>query len=410
MSRIDGLIARHCPDGVAYRPLGDVGQFVRGSGLQKKDFVDDGFPCIHYGEIYTYYGTTARRTKSFVTPELAGTLKQAQPGNLVVTTTSENIADVCTAVAWLGESPVAIGGHACVYRHDLDPLYVAHWFKSERFQAEKRRFVSGTKVKDIKASDLARIRIPVPPLAVQKEIGRVLDEMEQLQAVLEQEVRTREVQGQALMSRITARDAGPSVEHGYRQVRLGDVGRLWVDPVTVEPTDEYVNLGVRWYGQGVFARPPKKGSEIKGSTLYRVRPGQFMFNRMFVVEGSFGVVPEMLGDGVVSGEFPRYELDRSQILPEWLTLHLLQPKSLQRIEAEVTGVERGSTKSRRRWKEEQFEEFVIDLPPLRKQEEVVRAMAAVAELQEQLRQELDARRRQLGFYRDRLLSLPERVA
>lgn len=41
MSRIDDLIARVCPDGVELEPLGDVGQFVRGNGLQKKDFVEE---------------------------------------------------------------------------------------------------------------------------------------------------------------------------------------------------------------------------------------------------------------------------------------------------------------------------------------------------------------------------------
>ena len=64
MSRIDDLIARHCPDGVEYQALGQVGEFIRGNGLQRKDFVDDGFPCIHYGQIYTYYGTSTRTTKS----------------------------------------------------------------------------------------------------------------------------------------------------------------------------------------------------------------------------------------------------------------------------------------------------------------------------------------------------------
>ena len=42
-------------------------------------------------------------TKSFISPELAARLKQAETGDLVVTTTSENIEDVCTAVAWQGD-------------------------------------------------------------------------------------------------------------------------------------------------------------------------------------------------------------------------------------------------------------------------------------------------------------------
>ena len=55
MSRIDDLINDFCPNGVEYRALSEVGTFVRGGGLQKVDFVESGFPCIHYGQFYTFY-------------------------------------------------------------------------------------------------------------------------------------------------------------------------------------------------------------------------------------------------------------------------------------------------------------------------------------------------------------------
>lgn len=54
MSKLDELIAELCPDGVEYKALKEVCELVRGNGLQKADFADDGLPCIHYGQIYTY--------------------------------------------------------------------------------------------------------------------------------------------------------------------------------------------------------------------------------------------------------------------------------------------------------------------------------------------------------------------
>ena len=44
---------------VEWKPLGDenIGKFIRGGGLQKKDFTEFGIGCIQYGQIYTYYGT-----------------------------------------------------------------------------------------------------------------------------------------------------------------------------------------------------------------------------------------------------------------------------------------------------------------------------------------------------------------
>lgn len=56
---------------VVWLPLGEIGQFIRGNGLQKKDFIETGFPAIHYGQIYTKYGLSADETFTYISEELA---------------------------------------------------------------------------------------------------------------------------------------------------------------------------------------------------------------------------------------------------------------------------------------------------------------------------------------------------
>lgn len=65
---------------VEWKTLGEVGELIRGNGLQKKGFTETGVPAIHYGQIYTYYGTFTTETKSFVYPELAKTLRKVDTG------------------------------------------------------------------------------------------------------------------------------------------------------------------------------------------------------------------------------------------------------------------------------------------------------------------------------------------
>lgn len=185
MNRIDKLIQNLCPDGVEYKTLGQVGEFTRGSGLQKADLRDEGFPAVHYGQIHTFYGVYATETKSFTDPEIAAKLRHAQPGDLLIATTSEDDDAVAKATAWLGETGVALSGDAYIYRHNLDPKYMAYFFQSTSFQDQKRRFISGTKVRRLSGASLEKIRIPVPPLEVQREIVRVLDKFTQLEAELE---------------------------------------------------------------------------------------------------------------------------------------------------------------------------------------------------------------------------------
>ena len=79
MSRIDRLIAELCPDGVEFKPLGDIGTLVRGNGMPKADFTEEGVGAIHYGQVYTRFGTWTDHTISFVAPEKAARLAKVDP-------------------------------------------------------------------------------------------------------------------------------------------------------------------------------------------------------------------------------------------------------------------------------------------------------------------------------------------
>ena len=127
--------------GVVKVTLGDICEIIRGNGLQKKDFVETGIPCIHYGQIYTYYGLSTKTTKSFVSPEVANKLKKAQTGDVIVATTSENDADLCKSVVWLGDSQVSISGDSLVLRHEQVPKYIGYYLQCECFQEQKAKFI-----------------------------------------------------------------------------------------------------------------------------------------------------------------------------------------------------------------------------------------------------------------------------
>lgn len=176
MSRIDDLIAEYCPNGVERKPLGAIAKLYRGNGLQKKDFTDKGIGCIHYGQIYTRYDTFTSQTISFVDKKLADKLLKVHPNDLIVTATSENLEDVCKAVAWLGGSDIVTGGHSIVVRHHQNAKYLSYYFQTLDFFQRKRAYVHGTKVMEIKKDDLAKIVVPVPPLPVQKEFNRIVSE------------------------------------------------------------------------------------------------------------------------------------------------------------------------------------------------------------------------------------------
>jgi len=167
---------------VEWKALGEVGEFVRGNGLQKKDFTESGVGCIHYGQIYTYYGTCTYKTKSFVSPEFAKKMRKARKGDLIIATTSENVEDVCKTVVWLGEEEICISGETYIFKHKQNPKYLAYYLQTPRFFDFKKQNVTGTKVIRLHGDKLEKFKIPIPPLAEQERIVAILDKFDALVA------------------------------------------------------------------------------------------------------------------------------------------------------------------------------------------------------------------------------------
>ena len=160
--------------------LGEVGEFVRGGNFQKKDFLDSGFACIHYGQIYTHYGIWADKTKTFISPELAKKQKIANKNDIVMAITSENVEDVCKCTAWLGDEPVAVGGHSTIIKHNQNAKFLSYYFHSNYFANFKPKIAQGVKVMEVYPKNLAKVEIPLPPLDEQERIVRILDSLNEL--------------------------------------------------------------------------------------------------------------------------------------------------------------------------------------------------------------------------------------
>jgi type I restriction enzyme, S subunit len=181
-------------EGWVAAPLAKAGTLTRGRRFVKSDYVKSGLGCIHYGQIYTDYGASATRTVTYLPESFRGSMRLAQPGDVVIAGTSENIEDVGKAVAWLGSDDVAVHDDCFIFRHDLDPKFVSYFFASPLFQHQKRRLTSETKVVRVSAANLNKIVMPVPPRDEQERISGMADAMDAQVAALHLEsARLRDV-------------------------------------------------------------------------------------------------------------------------------------------------------------------------------------------------------------------------
>ena len=81
----------------------------------KADIVESGTPCIHYGELYTKYGTWAKRAHSYLDPKLASRLRTASPGDVIFvpvktqsTSVWAKIREISTILFQVGVSAAAL--------------------------------------------------------------------------------------------------------------------------------------------------------------------------------------------------------------------------------------------------------------------------------------------------------------
>ncbi|WP_448810375.1 restriction endonuclease subunit S [Agromyces bauzanensis] len=176
----DAMLALQGDTEATWTALGEVGEFIRGKRFTKSDYVDSGLGCIHYGQIYTDYGTVATDTLAYVPMEMKPRLRLARRGDLVIAATSENVDDVCKAVAWLGDDDVAVHDDCYIFRHSLDPTFASYLFQSKSFQDQKLQYVSEGKVVRVSGANMAQIRVQVPSRAEQERIVAALNTFDAL--------------------------------------------------------------------------------------------------------------------------------------------------------------------------------------------------------------------------------------
>ena len=173
---------------------GEFAEMIKGNGVQKVDFVEEGFGCIHYGQIYTHYGSFTYTTNKFVSKETFEKARKASKGDIIMTDTSENVEDICKSVAYLGEDDIAVSNHALIIKHNQNPKFLSYSTLTKSFFNQKRKVVVGVKVSGIKPEHLAQIKIYLPSLKEQQRIVSILDTFEVSIANLEAQLALREKQ------------------------------------------------------------------------------------------------------------------------------------------------------------------------------------------------------------------------
>ena len=172
MNRLEELIQQYCPDGVEYVRLGDVVQVCRGTRVVKSQLTDEGYPV--YQNCLTPMGcfkhTNCPKGTTFI---ICG----GAAGNVGYTEEDCWAADDCEYIEC---------SHSILNRY----VYFCLMSKQHYLLSKVRK----ASIPRLSPSVIKDLEIPIPPLPVQEEIVRILDKFTELQAELQAELQKRKQQ------------------------------------------------------------------------------------------------------------------------------------------------------------------------------------------------------------------------
>lgn len=414
MSNLEELIERLCPDGVEYKKIGEIGTLTRGKRFVHADAVEDnGIPCIHYGELYTYYGVTTYDIKSQVKKELANKLRYASKNDVVIVGAGENAEDIGIAVAYLGESEIAVHDACYIWKHHENPKYLSYCLRTRNYHEQLKKYVSSGKICSVSATGISKIQLPVPPLEVQREIVRILDNFTFLTTELAAELAARQKQYEYYRDLLLTFKPNEStilnertneleLSGTIRWMKLGDIGSICMCKRILK-SETNQNGGIPFYKIGTFGK--QADAYISNEKFIEYKNRYKFPKKGDILISAAGTI----GRTVVYDGKPAYFQDSNIVWIDNDETRVLNTFLNYWYSTSPWVASTGGTISR--LYNDNIAKAPIPVPPLEVQQRIVdildRFDTLCNDISSGLPAEIEARQKQYEYYRDKLLTFKE---
>lgn len=164
--------------------LGDFARFFKGKGLPKSAISASGkHLCIHYGELFTFYGTTIDNVSSRTDSYSGAFLSRS---NDVLMPTSDVTPRGLAKASCLTIDDVILGGDTLVIRSERSRVVGSYLAAQVRYREDQvLKLVTGSTVFHLYARDMRKFQLPVPSVMEQNEIAEALSDIDAEIAALE---------------------------------------------------------------------------------------------------------------------------------------------------------------------------------------------------------------------------------
>lgn len=387
MSRLEELIQELCPEGVEYRRVDEICDISRGK-VMSKDFIQ-----ANEGEYPVYSSQTENdgelgRISSYAYDGeyLTWTTDGANAGSVFYRKGKFSITNVC--------------GLLKVNREDVLTRYIFH-----TLQVEAPKYVNkGMGNPKLMSNVMSGIKLPVPPLEVQREIVHILDSFTLLTAELTARKKQYEYYRDKLLN-----------NNQNVNARVGKLIDMLSQPITDGPhtTPVLVDDGIPFLSaeavsDGKIYFDKKRGNitkEFDEECCKKYKPQR---NDVFMVKSgsTTGKVGYVDTDERFNIWSPIAALRVNDNNSSRYLFHLLQSTSVQNMVKS-----KASHGSQPNLGMRVLEQFEVSIPPLDVQIKIAEVLdnfdAICSDLNSGLPAEIEARQKQYEYYRDKLLTFKQ---
>ncbi|MFZ2219896.1 MAG: restriction endonuclease subunit S [Rhodoferax sp.] len=166
--------------------LGEIGVFLKGSGVKKDESQSGSLSCIRYGEIYTRHNDYIKEFHSFISAEVAATARRLKKGDLLFAGSGETKTEIGKCVAFVDDFEAYAGGDIVILRPlSVDSLYLGFSLNTPSVNQQKASRGQGDAVVHIGSTALADIAVNLPSPPEQTAIAAILSDMDTELAALQ---------------------------------------------------------------------------------------------------------------------------------------------------------------------------------------------------------------------------------
>lgn len=392
MSKLERLIQQYCPDGVEWKPLGEVCDSLNKGTLTTSKLVKSNghnYPVINSGrELYGYYS------------------KYNNEGDALTIAARGEYAGF---VSYFSERFWA-GGLCYPYRANTPTVstkYLYYYLKSKQ-EHIRHCLVAEGGIPALNKSIIEMFEIPVPPLPVQEEIVRILDTFTELQAELQAELQKRQQQYNFYRDNLLD---FKDINRGGQEIkwmRLKDVATQWYRGAGIK-REEVGNEGMPCIRYGEihtsyniwFKDCISHTDETKQATKKYAEYGDILFaitsEDIPLVGNSVAYLGKekiMVGGDIV---VMKHNQDPRYMAYALSTSDAIKQKGKGKVKSKVVHTNVPS-----------LQEIIIPIPPMEEQQRIAdildRFDTLTNDLTSGLPAEMEKRRLQYEYYRDRLLT------